>query len=283
MDHHRPPAVHRCFATSLYPADVTDHPLTDRVLPDELVRLASADNFRDVAGPGAGYRTRNGGRVRRGVYFRSNELQLTPEDATSLSDLGITTIHDLRGSMEIEAHPDAEVPGARWHHVEVSGIPMEMVSGLEDADAAVRVMHGVYDAFVRVPQARRSYAELLSELATGPLPQLFHCTAGKDRTGWAAALLLEIAGVDRATILDDYLLTNQFSSGTRTKYLGLIAQHLGDDKVAVYEPTMVVEESYLDTAYATVDELYGSVDGYLADGLGLAPEVLERLLARLVD
>ncbi|MEP9363148.1 tyrosine-protein phosphatase [Nocardioides sp. CN2-186] len=260
-----------------------EHATSDHALTDDLVRLSSADNFRDVAGPGAGYRTRDGRRVARGIFFRSNELQLTPEDATSLADLGITTIHDLRSTMEIEAHPDVEVDGARWHHVEVSGIPTEMISGLEDADAAVRVMRDVYDAFVRSPEARASYAELLTELATGSVPQLFHCTAGKDRTGWAAALLLEIAGVDRATILADYLLTNQFSSNTRTKYLGLIAEHLGDDKVSVYEPTMVVEESYLATAYATVDELYGSVGGYLTDGLGLAPELVEQLRVRLVD
>jgi len=144
-------------------------------------------------------------------------------------------------------------------------------------------MREVYDVFVRAPGARASYAELLTDLATGPLPQLFHCTAGKDRTGWAAALLLEIAGVDRATILEDYLLTNTVSSATRQKYLALIGEHLGADKVAVYEPTMVVEESYLQTAYDAVDELYGSVDGYLRNGLGLDDEIVTRLRSRLVD
>ena len=147
-----------------------------------------------------------------GVFFRSNELQLTTADADALAALGISRIHDLRGQMEIEAHPDVAVPGAVWRHVEVSGIPMELVSGLEDAAAAERVMRQVYDVFVREPGARAAYAELLSELATAPVPQLFHCTAGKDRTGWAAALLLEIAGVERETILADYLLTNTFSS-----------------------------------------------------------------------
>jgi len=253
-----------------------------RPLPEELVRLASADNFRDVAGPGAGHPTRDGGHVRRGVYFRSNELQLTDVDAGSLTDLGITRIHDLRGRLEVEAHPDVTVPGATWQHVEVSGIPVEMVSELDDATAAVRVMGEVYDAFVRSPQARESYAVLLSDLATEPVPQLFHCTAGKDRTGWAAALLLEIAGVDRDTILADYLLTNDVSSTTREKYLALIAEHLGADKVEVYEPTMIVQASYLQTAYDTVAELYGDVDGYLRDGLGLSEDVLERLRSRLV-
>jgi protein-tyrosine phosphatase len=265
-----------------YPADVPDIPTAGRPLPAELVRLASADNFRDVAGTGAGYPTRDGRHVRRGVYYRSNELQLTDADAGSMAALGIATIHDLRGSDEVAAHPDVEVPGATWRHVEVSGIPMEMVAGLADTDAAVRVMRGVYDGFVRSPQSRASYAVLLTDLATGELPQLFHCTAGKDRTGWAAALLLELAGVDRGTILADYLMTNDISSATREKYLALIAEHLGGDKVAVYEPAMVVDESYLAAAYDAVAELYGSTEGYLVDGLGLTSDVVDGLRVRLL-
>lgn len=250
--------------------------------PHELARLASADNFRDVAGPGAGYPTGAGRRVRRGVFYRSNELQLTDVDAGTLAELGITRVHDLRSQMEVDAHPDVAVPGATWHHVEVTGIPMEMVSGLADAEAAVRVMRQVYDGFVRSPQARASYAALLTDLATEPAPQLFHCTAGKDRTGWAAALLLEIAGVDRATIVTDYLLTNEVSSATRSKYLAMITEHLGADKVAVYEPTMVVDETFLQTAYDAVAGVYGSIDAYLRDGLGLGEDVIDALRSRLV-
>jgi protein-tyrosine phosphatase len=256
----------------------TDQPAALR----ELVRLASADNFRDVAGAGAGYPTQDGRRVRRGVVYRSNELQLTEADATRLADLGIATIHDLRSGPEIEAHPDTEVGGAVWRHVEVAGIPMETVATLEDADEAVAVMHEVYTAFVAAPAARAAYADLLTHLATQPGAQLFHCTAGKDRTGWAAALLLEVAGVDAATIRADYLLTNTVSSATRAKYLALIAEHLGPDKVAVYEPTMLVDEAYLDTAYAAVAKHYGSTAGYLRDGLGLSDATVARLRDRMV-
>ncbi|WP_296605781.1 tyrosine-protein phosphatase [Nocardioides sp.] len=250
--------------------------------PAELLRLASADNFRDVAGTGAGYPTRDGRRVRRGVFFRANELQLTHEDTTSLAALGIRVIHDLRSGPEVEAHPDVAVAGATWRHVEVSGIPMAMVEGLADTAAAEQVMREVYEAFVRSPDARASYAMLLTDLATEEPPHLFHCTAGKDRTGWAAALLLEIAGVDRDTIVTDYLLTNEVSSATREKYLALIAEHLGQEKVAVYEPTMVAETGYLQAAYDAVDADHGSVEGYLREGLGLGDDVLAELHARLV-
>ncbi len=251
-------------------------------LVHELVRLASADNFRDVAGTGAGYPTADGRHVRRGVFFRSNELQLTAVDAESLTALGVSVIHDLRSAAEIEAHPDVEVTGAAWHHVGIAGIPMEAMAELADVEAALRQMRNVYDLFVRAPEARASYAGLLTALATGDVPQLFHCTAGKDRTGWAAALLLEIAGVDRATILADYLLTNEVSSTTREKYLGMVAQHLGSDKVAVYEPAMIVEESYLAAAYDAVAELYGSIDGYLTAGLGLDAGLVAALRTRLL-
>ena len=250
--------------------------------PTELLRLASADNFRDVAGTGAGHPTRAGGHVRRGVFYRSNELQLTDADTAALAGLGLAAIHDLRSTREVEAHPDVDVPGATWQQVEVSGIPMEMVDGLADTAAAERVMREVYDAFVRSADARASYSRLLTSLATGDLPQLFHCTAGKDRTGWAAALLLEVAGVDRDTILADYLLTNEVSSATREKYLALIGEHLGPDAVAVYEPTMVVEPEYLQAAYDAVEADYGSVEGYLRDGLGLDDPLLAELRARLV-
>ena len=249
--------------------------------PAELLRLASADNFRDVAGTGDGYPTRDGGRVRRGVCYRSNELQLTHADAAALASLGITAVHDLRSAPEVEAHPDVEVPGAVWHHVEVAGIPMEMVAGLADTAAAERVMRDVYDGFVRSAASRAAYGDLLRALATGAGPQLFHCTAGKDRTGWAAALLLEIAGVDRDTILDDYLLTNEVSSATREKYLALVGEHLGEHLVEVYEPTMVVAPEYLQTAYDAVEADHGSVEGYLRDGLGLDDATLAALRERL--
>ena len=112
--------------------------MTDPTTPDlgdDLIRLASADNFRDVAGDG--YVTADGQSVQRGVFFRSNELQLTHEDAATISDLGITAIYDLRETSEVEAHPDVQVPETTWHHVEVTGIPHGVGAELADPDAWV--------------------------------------------------------------------------------------------------------------------------------------------------
>jgi protein-tyrosine phosphatase len=249
---------------------------------EELVRLASADNFRDVTGPDAAYVAADGTLLRRGVVYRSNELQLSHADAATIARLGVTAIYDLRSAHEIDAHPDAEVPGATWHHVEVGGIPMVQLEELTSREAAADVMRQVYRSFVEVAEARAAFAQLFRHIADAEAATLFHCAAGKDRTGWAAALLLHVAGVDDATILEDYLLTNSFSTATREKYLGMVREHLGEDKVPVYELAMVVREDYLQEAYDAAEAAYSSRDAYLRDGLGLDDATLMRLRHRLL-
>lgn len=255
--------------------------MSEAEIGEELVRLASADNFRDVTGVDAPYVAADGVPLRRGFLFRSNELQLTDADAASVAALGIRAVYDLRHDHEVEAHPDVPVPGAEWHHLEVKGIPMDAVSNLATREAGTEVMHEVYRSFVDQPGARAAFSELLTRIAESDGGHLFHCTAGKDRTGWAAALLLHVAGVDEETILADYLLTNDFSSGTREKYLGLVAEHLGLDKVEVYERVMVADADYLQTAYDAAAAAYGDLDGYLRDGLGLSEDTLARLREKI--
>ncbi|MFB9314278.1 tyrosine-protein phosphatase [Nocardioides plantarum] len=247
---------------------------------EELTRLASADNFRDVTGPG--YRTAAGEPLTAGVFWRSNELQLLDEDAATLASLGITAVFDLRSTDEVEAHPDVEVPGATWRHVEVVGIPPGAGAQLPDAAAAVETMLDIYRGFVTDADARRSFGTLIASLATSSTPQLFHCTAGKDRTGWVAALVLHVAGVADDVVEADYLLTNDRSAGTRDKYLGLVAEHLGADRVPTFEPTMVADLAYLHAGLEQAVASYGSVDGYLRDGLGLTDDLREALRRRLV-
>ncbi len=248
---------------------------------EELVRLASADNFRDVTGPDAAYVAADGTPLRRGVVYRSNELQLSHADAATIAGLGVTAVYDLRSAHEVEAHPDVEVPGATWHHVEVGGIPMFELEDLTSREAADEVMRHLYRSFVEAPEARAAFGRLLRHIADAEGATLFHCAAGKDRTGWAAALLLHVAGADDATILEDYLLTNTFSSATREKYLGLVREHLGEEKVSVFEVAMVVRDDYLQEAHDAADAAYGSREGYLRDGLGLDDDTVDRLRARM--
>ncbi|MCR1785167.1 tyrosine-protein phosphatase [Nocardioides carbamazepini] len=246
----------------------------------EYLRLASADNFRDVAG--TGYATRDGGSLRTGVFYRSNDLRLTEVDLAALTDLGLRAIIDLRSPAEIALHPDPEIPGVAGLHFDAIGIPLERMAGLTSRQEAVELMDEVYRTFVTEPHSRAAFGAVLRQLATGGR-QLFHCSAGKDRTGWVAALLLHLAGVDDPTIESDYLLTNARSAASRARVEAEIARHAGPEAVAAYEPTLVVDVEYLDAAWATVEERYGDRSAYLRDGLGLDEETLARLRRLLRD
>ncbi len=225
---------------------------------DEFLRLGSADNFRDVAGPG--YPTADGRRLRRGVFYRSNQLRLSEADHGTVSGLGLRAVLDLRSKPEIDLHPDVEVPGAAWHNFDVSGIPMEQVAELRDRQSAVVLMDDVYRGFVDDERVRTEFGELFIQLATGG-PQLFHCTAGKDRTGWVAALLLHVAGVDDATIDSDYLLSNSRTAGSRARIEAEIAEHAGADHLDAFEPTLVVDVEYLRSGYDAITRTYGEPGG----------------------
>jgi protein-tyrosine phosphatase len=255
--------------------------VTEPELGEELLRLASADNFRDLTGPG--FLAATGRRLRAGLVYRSNELVLSEEDAALVARLGVTSILDLRQRFEIDVHPDTEVAGATWEHLEIPGIPMDEVATLDDAARAEELMCEVYRGFVRHPGARDAFATLLRRVATAESPLVFHCTAGKDRTGWAAMLALGVCGVPDDVVREDYLSTNRISSATREKYLGLVREHLGEDQVVVYEKVLVADEGYLDAGFEAVAADYGSLDGYLHAGLGLTDADLDAVRARLVE
>lgn len=241
---------------------------------EEYLRLASADNFRDVAGPG--YATTDGGRVRTGVFYRSNDLRLTEADHGLLEGIGLRAVIDLRSPAEIALHPDPDVPGAEPLHFDAIGIPMERIAGLTSRAEAVAIMEEVYRAFVTHPKSLAAFGAVLRQLATGG-PQLFHCSAGKDRTGWVAALLLHLAGVDDATIEADYLLTNARTAASRARAEAEIARHLGPGAVEVFEPTLVVDVTYLRAATATITDVHGDRASYLREGLGLDEATLDAL------
>ena len=111
---------------------------------------------------------------------------------------------------------------------------------------------------------------------------VIHCTAGKDRTGWATALLLSLAGVSRPDVLADYLRTNEFSATSIAAAVDEVRTTSGPSAAAAIEPALGVRASYLNAAFEVVDSRFGGIDRYLEDGLGLAPSTLAALRAKLV-
>ncbi|MBQ9052624.1 tyrosine-protein phosphatase [Rhodococcus sp. (in: high G+C Gram-positive bacteria)] len=245
--------------------------------------LLSVNNFRDVAGPSGGYVTQSGSRLKPGVIYRSNVLSPDDHDFETLNSLGLDKVYDLRMTSEVEATPDRIPLGAEYVRVDIMGDGARVATSTDIAtmDGAKSVGMNAYRDFVTEAAQRQAFATLLTDLANDDGSQVFHCTAGKDRTGWAAALLQSIAGVPRDVVFSDYELTNEYTEDyidATAKEVGL-AQ--GDEAADAIRYVYAARPEFLQASFDEVDRLYGSLDGYLTNGLGLDSSTLSQLRSKL--
>ncbi|AKA02286.1 tyrosine-protein phosphatase [Streptomyces noursei] len=247
-------------------------PLT---LADRSLHLPSAPNFRDVGG----YRTTDGRWVRMGVLYRTDGLHgLSNADLAVLQRLGIRTDLDLRVPAERAEAPDRVPAGAHYVTADVLGgdVNRELPA---TAAASARMMAGTYRTYVSKRSALDAYRKLF-QLADTPeaVPMAFHCTGGKDRTGWGSAALLTALGVDRDTVVRDYLATNDYMAARN-------AASLAKEDAATaarLKPILDARIRYLNTAFDEVKAEFGTFDTYLRQGLGLSQQDLERLRETLL-
>lgn len=257
-------------ATSAPPADAARR----------LLRLGGASNFRDLGG----YRTRDGLYVRWRRVFRSDRLDaLNDKDWRQLAALGIDTIIDFRAAHERgEAARDWPVPRrvALPIESELAGRLAALRSSGTPVDAARMrtLMQQEYRRFVLDHAAR--FGEFLHTLADAQGGVVFHCAAGKDRTGIVAALLLGALGVDRATIEQDYLLTNDVYS--RPDDLQAQGRTSGLPNEAL-EVLWSVHASHLHAAFDALDEVHGGLEPFLVGPVGLQPALRQRLADKLLE
>jgi protein-tyrosine phosphatase len=229
------------------------------------IDLDGTVNLRDLGGYPAG----PGRRTRWGRVYRSDSLaELTPEDHEKLAGLGLRTVVDLRLPQERRSMPSRLPERLGIRTVEIGFVPagtLEMLRlvALGDIDPAGLERHvvGHYRRFPvdHVPEYRRMVRAIAEP---GALPALVHCTSGKDRTGFAAVVILLIAGVPREVILEDYLLTNRYQRD-------ISHLHGRATSKAVADLLATAQAVYLEAAFAEIDRVYGSSEGYLAQGLGI--------------
>jgi len=259
--------------------------------------LEKATNARDLGG----LVTADGRRVRSGLLYRANALnRLSDADVTVLGGLGLACLIDLRHPHEIELiGPDRlpPVPPGRvvslplfYSDHDVFTTVSAVLSGRADDPSLDRlrdggaeaVMRELYRWFVEAPLARQAFGAALRIIADDEaLPLLFHCTAGKDRTGWLAALVLSALGVERTVVAADYLRTNDLNAAGTAFVLAALAGRVDDP--ALLLPLLEARPVYLDEAFDAADRRYGGVDGYLTAGLGLDAASLDRLRGRLLE
>ena len=235
--------------------------------PDRVLPLQGATNFRDLGG----YLGRGGRPVRWRRLFRSDHLGgLTDTDKAVLAKLGLATAFDFRGVSE-RAAASYELPGVIQHSLAIEPTVAQRMQELAAAGQRItapvvsELMKDLYRGLVN-DQAHR-FAELFEHLLQLDAPVVFHCTAGKDRTGFAAALLLLALGVPRPLVMQDYLLTNEIYRPPP-----LAQDHPLADALAVM---WRVEEHFLETALEAVDADQGGLERYLGQRLGLSRAALD--------
>ena len=252
--------------------------------------LIGLPNARDLGG----YPAADGLAVRDGLLLRAEALtNATPEDVAALAELGVNVVVDLRGDGEIATFGAGPWTGERVHLPTADltqAIFSRMVKAGPDGeplaeDEVVQVMIDMYRQFVADDSSRAAFASalaLIAEQAEQGTPILFHCTAGKDRTGWLTAIVLTALGTDRETVIADYLLTNERATEgrgaeSRAKLLALLRGLVGERQPIA--PLLDVRREYLNAAFDEAESRYGSMDAFLRDGLGAD---VERLRAALV-
>ncbi|QDX82652.1 hypothetical protein B9N43_16280 [Denitratisoma sp. DHT3] len=252
--------------------------------------VEGAPNFRDLGG----YRTADGLSVKWGMLYRTDALnELTDGDEAYLERLNIQRIVDFRGPLEVKDAPDRLPAPLAARYV---SMPMPVAELKGDRKFVERLMRGdtadmkLNDMLVDINrQFVRDFTPVFREwlhgLANAPEgAQVIHCTSGKDRTGFAAAVFLLSLGVPMDTVMQDYLASNDYLRDKNERsVLKLKVFSLFRADTDGIRFIMGVEKRYLQAAFDTINADYGSIDNYLVKGLGVDPAFREKLRERYLD
>jgi len=247
------------------------------------IPLAGGFNFRDLGG----YQTRSGQYIENGRIYRSGVMAwLTDTDLNTLKKLNIRKIIDFRANSERESHP------TRWHTNSETDIwardysmsGADLGGRMQESDFSLSAIdsfyHELYTHLIDIQMD--AYRIFFQSLAQQKTPLVFHCTAGKDRTGVAAALLLEFLGVDRETIMQDYLQTE----GHMDQMCSLLAKNSGnfmsEHPIEKWQPVMRSKPQYLDAMFAMLDQNYDGAAGYVTSALGLEADAGNQIRSNLL-
>lgn len=213
--------------------------------------------------------------LRPRVLYRSDHLgALDESDARQIAALGIRRVLDFRGVDE-RTSAACVLPDVAVHSLAIEPTIIQKLHDVLSAgdtlttDDVVRMMQDTYRGFVQTSTHR--FAEFFAHLLESDAPTVFHCTAGKDRTGFAAALVLRALDASPDDVMRDYLLTNEryrptYAAGS------LLPRH-------VAEVLWGVRPEFLQASFDAIERDYGGLEGYFRDGLRLGPPERERLRA----
>jgi protein-tyrosine phosphatase len=255
-----------------------------------LLEFEGVANFRDLGG----YATSDGRRVRWGRLYRSgNFAAATSADQRALNGLGLVNLIDFRSEFEKAEEPNRLLDPVEFEITEIPILDAGNQAMVEQLTA--RIESGDFgdfdpDAFMLTANAEFTskytgqLAAFMQEILDADgAPVVWHCTAGKDRTGIAAALLLRILGVPQATVVDDYMLSKDQALQARRFDLFMLDLFKGQEAADKVRLLLGVEERWLAAAFARIDQDWGDFDSYRRQGLGVSDDEVARLQAALLE
>ena len=241
--------------------------------------IRSVPNLRDVGG----YKTGDGATVVCGLVYRSDTFNpMSAGDINKLKHLNLKNDYDLRTTSEVKVKPDQMPPGMQYHLLNVladakSAAPAELEALMHQPKKANTVLGGgkiealfmeAYREFISLPSAKQSYHTLFLSLADRrKLPAVFHCTTGKDRTGWAAAALLTLLGVSKETVMADFLRSNEYTLPQFRHAIDSFVAGGGERDIPV--AIFGVKAKYLEASFDEMQKRYGTIENYFTDALGI--------------
>ncbi len=245
------------------------------------VPMDGAANFRDLGG----YATADGRTVKWTTFYRSDNLHsLTDADLEKVSDLGIKLVCDFRGPEEWGEEPDRlpETNTPAVAHLEIWD-PSFSTKGFREmmSDPEALAARDLGEFLVEgnkmfATKFADRYAAMMERLMQSEnLPALVHCTAGKDRAGFASAIILRSLGVPLETVYEDFLLTNHYTAARieRAMQMAELFSFFRVDGESL-RPVLGVERRFLEAAFAAIDETHGSFDAWRREALGVSDEEL---------
>lgn len=255
---------------------------------DRLIKVANGVNFRDLGG----YPTVDGRTTKWQKLVRTGSLsQLNQADQQKLIDYGIDVDIDLRSNAERVAFPDQIPNRIAYHHCPLfdndetesaeTNERLQRLYASNSRSGYLRMLY-VYRRLVINRQPQAVYRKLFSFLAAHGENQtvLFHCSAGKDRTGMVAILLLGILGIEPDVIRSDYLLTNSLSvSRVKNRVAAAKAAHMNRSFIKSLLDLSTVLPDYCDQAMAIINYEFGGIMAYLQDVIGISDQTVNRLRA----
>ncbi|MEU7216418.1 tyrosine-protein phosphatase [Nocardia iowensis] len=257
------------------------------------IDLQGAVNARDIGG----YRTYDGARTKSGKAIRSDSLEkLTEADVQKLAGLNVKTVIDMRTPGEVQfAGADKPIPGAQAvaRPVDDTGLFQRMLAVIQTRDPqkqeealgngkAEQIMLNMYTTFISSQQSRAAFGQTIKDVANTDKVTLYHCTAGKDRTGWLTYVLLRAVGVPEGTARQDYLLSNQYRAAADAALRQQVKQAGYMQNPDLLIPLQEVRNEYLDAAIQKMEQDYGDFGKYLTQGLGLDGGSILKLRRNLV-